>query len=398
MPFVIAIPELVLDAARDLTSIGSSLADGSATASGPTTGIEAAAQDEVSVAIASLFGKFGRQFQALNAQARAFHAQFVSSLNASAAAYATQDMNALGGTVAAQSQAPASTTATNAQTVFGASRVALNTLFGGISAEFHELSANPATFFNNIGTAFQSVSLIGAPDGVASAVVNHTLGGVTEASAGGLLNGGNPVPVNNVHVQVWEGLSLAQGFTPGSGVEAGLVSALANFASSPLSGVLIGFAGPFVSPAVALFNDAHSIFADVTGGNPAAALTQLVNTPGDVVNAFFNGSTLNLDPLAQVFDPFVSAGDDGGEHLNGLSIAFGGLFSPGQVVTGVTGPTYYGTGGSLLNSIGMALTFTAPDDDAGATLAVPAIPVGPISATAGLIDVIGEALGGTLLS
>ena len=396
MPYVIVVPELVHDAARDMAGIGSSLADATASASGPTTGIAAAAQDEVSTAIASLFGKYGEEFQNLGTQAQAFHSQFVSSLDASAGAYVLQDSNALGVAIGAPFQALASTTAANAQTVFGASRAAVNTLLGGISAEFHELSANPATFFANLETAFQSVSLIGAPDNVASAVANHTLGGVTEASAGGLLNGGNPVPVDNVHVQVWEGLH-GQGFTPGTGVEARLVGALADFAASPLSGVLIGFAGPIVSPGVALFNQAHTILADVTGGNPVGALTALADTPATVVNAFFNGATLNLDPLAPVFNPFVSAGDDGGEHLLGLSIAFGGLFSPGQVVTGVTGPTYYGVGGSALNSLGMDLSFTAPDDDAGANLVVPAIPVGPIAATAGLIDIFGQALGGNLL-
>ena len=54
------------------------------------------------------------------------------------------------------------------------------------------------------------------------------------------------------------------------------------------------------------------IFADITGGNPVGAVTALIDTPAFVVNAFFNGATLNLDPLAPVFNPFVSAGDAGG--------------------------------------------------------------------------------------
>lgn len=46
-------------AARDVAGIGSSLAQASNAAAGPTTGVVAAAQDEVSLALASLFGHEG---------------------------------------------------------------------------------------------------------------------------------------------------------------------------------------------------------------------------------------------------------------------------------------------------------------------------------------------------
>jgi len=397
MSFVIAVPELVEGAAQDLAHIGSSLADATTTAAGPTTAIAAAAHDEVSVAIASLFGKFGQEFHALSAQARGFHAQFASSLNASAGAYssaegANAELTAVGAAVAAPYQALLSTTATNAETVFAASGHAFNSLIGGVSTELGLLATNPAAFVSNLETAVQSLTLLGAPGNVVSAVAQHTLGGVTEAK-GGLLG---DTPVNDAHVQVLGGL-LGDGFTTPPGLEGELVAGIAEFASSPLSGVLLGFAGPIVSPGVALFNEAHTIFADITGGNPVSAVTALIDTPATVVNAFFNGATLNLDPLAPVFNPFVSAGDAGGEHLNGLSLAFGGLFSPGQVVTGPGGSTYYGVGGSALNSLGLDLSFSPPDEDAGGTIVIPAIPVGPIGATASLVDILGQALGGSLL-
>ncbi|MCV7088954.1 PE family protein [Mycobacterium interjectum] len=88
MSFVIATPDLVESAATSLAGIRSSLAEAAATAAGPTTGIAVAAQDEVSVAIASMFGNFGQQFQAVSTQAQAFHQQFVSLMNAGAGAYA----------------------------------------------------------------------------------------------------------------------------------------------------------------------------------------------------------------------------------------------------------------------------------------------------------------------
>jgi hypothetical protein len=86
MSFVITVPEVVQGAAQDLAGVRASLTQAAATA-GPTTGIAASAADEVSVAIASLFGSAGKQFQALSAQAQAFHAEFESLLGAGAAAY-----------------------------------------------------------------------------------------------------------------------------------------------------------------------------------------------------------------------------------------------------------------------------------------------------------------------
>jgi hypothetical protein len=91
MSFVIATPDLVESAAQNLWGIRSALAEAAASAAGPTTGIATAAQDEVSVAVASMFGNFGHEFQALSAQAQAFHAQFVSLMNAGAGAYASAE-------------------------------------------------------------------------------------------------------------------------------------------------------------------------------------------------------------------------------------------------------------------------------------------------------------------
>lgn len=91
MSFVVATPGLVESAAQDLAGIRSSLADVAATVAGPTTGIASAAQDEVSVAIASLFGNFGEEFQTLNAAAQSFHAQFVSLMSSGAGAYVSAE-------------------------------------------------------------------------------------------------------------------------------------------------------------------------------------------------------------------------------------------------------------------------------------------------------------------
>jgi len=92
MSFVIAAPEQVQTAAQSLASIRSTLAEANASAAAPTTGVVVAAQDEVSAGVAALFNGFGQEYQALNAQAQAFHAQFVNLMNAGAAAYLNTDV------------------------------------------------------------------------------------------------------------------------------------------------------------------------------------------------------------------------------------------------------------------------------------------------------------------
>ncbi|MGO9153693.1 PE family protein [Mycobacterium sp.] len=109
MSFVIAAPELLESAAHDLAGIGSSLGEATGLAAAPTTSIVAAGADEVSVAIAALFGNHGQEFQALSAQAAAFHEEFVGLMKSGAGAYlSTEVANAermLGSAVAAPAQA-----------------------------------------------------------------------------------------------------------------------------------------------------------------------------------------------------------------------------------------------------------------------------------------------------
>jgi PE family len=95
MSFVSVTPGVVEDAAHDLAGIRSWLAEAATAVAVPTTGMVAAGQDEVSIALASLFGSHGQEFQAVSAQAQEFHAKFVSLMNAGAAAYlSTEAANA----------------------------------------------------------------------------------------------------------------------------------------------------------------------------------------------------------------------------------------------------------------------------------------------------------------
>ncbi len=95
MSYVIATPEMMATAAFDLARIGSQVSAASAVAAMPTTEVVAAGADEVSAGIAALFSAHAQEYQALSAQAAAFHDQFVHTLTAAARWYtATEIANA----------------------------------------------------------------------------------------------------------------------------------------------------------------------------------------------------------------------------------------------------------------------------------------------------------------
>ncbi|AFE16030.1 PE-PGRS family protein [Mycobacterium tuberculosis RGTB327] len=98
MSFVVVAPEVLAAAASDLAGIGSTLAQANAAALAPTTAVLAAGADEVSAAIASLFGAHGQAYQAVSAQMSAFHAQFMQALTGAGGAYAAAEaVNVFGG-------------------------------------------------------------------------------------------------------------------------------------------------------------------------------------------------------------------------------------------------------------------------------------------------------------
>ncbi len=59
MSYLAVAPEFVSSAATDLSNLGSTLRAATASAATPTTGVLAAAEDEVSTAIAALFSAQG---------------------------------------------------------------------------------------------------------------------------------------------------------------------------------------------------------------------------------------------------------------------------------------------------------------------------------------------------
>ncbi|MGV0738349.1 outer membrane porin GjpA [Mycobacterium syngnathidarum] len=156
------------------------------------------------------------------------------------------------------------------------------------------------------------------------------------------------------------------------------VTPLVYFLASPVTGVLIGFAGPLVSPAVAALNS-------VMAGD-------LLNLPANVVDGFFNGATLNLDALLPAINGAGFLPE--GTTLDRLGIAFGGLLSPGGTANTIPlgtvvhpGPV----GGSIFSSVDLAITTDALGFPF--TLTAPGVPVGPIGAVANLSQIVAGAIG-----
>jgi PE family len=90
--FVAVTPNILGQAAGELTSIGSALSAANAVAAAPTIGFVAPGADEVSAAITALLGTHAQEYQALSAKAADFHSQFVNSLNTGAGSYVNTEI------------------------------------------------------------------------------------------------------------------------------------------------------------------------------------------------------------------------------------------------------------------------------------------------------------------
>lgn len=85
-------PDIVSAASGNLENLGSALRSANAAAASQTTAVVAPAADEISEAIAALLGSHAQEFQTVNAQAAAFHDEFVSNLGGGAAQYLSAEL------------------------------------------------------------------------------------------------------------------------------------------------------------------------------------------------------------------------------------------------------------------------------------------------------------------
>lgn len=109
MSFLVVAPDVLETAAADVTQIGSALTAGHLAAAVPTTELAAAGADEVSEAIAALFGAHAEEYQAAAARAAAYSEQFVRALTAATSSYVATEASiatSMQGPLAAATAAP----------------------------------------------------------------------------------------------------------------------------------------------------------------------------------------------------------------------------------------------------------------------------------------------------
>lgn len=179
-------------------------------------------------------------------------------------------------------------------------------------------------------------------------------------------------------LQYLSGMDMGMGVVPISPVEP--AATVLTLLSSPLSGVLMGMFGALISPEVALINSIGAIADSLGGGNPSAAVQDLLATPANVVGALFNGATLSLDPLLPLLNEILQVPD--GNEIIGASLDFGGLLSPGVTEAGNVGGSIFNALGLDLIMVGMGMPYSAPGEG-----------IGLIGAVANLADMITETVG-----
>lgn len=278
MSFVIAEPDFVAAAAGQLAGVRSSIGAAAHAAAAPTTSIAEAAADEISAAISRLFGTYGQEFQAVNAQAAAFHAEFVRLLNGSAAAYLSADIaNAeqalLGGAVGFPTAAPTDP---------------LGGLLGGILG-----GSGTTGLLDSIGATTGGLgTLLGGSGGILGPLFFGGTGGLLGPLVGGnglltgLVGGGPLAPIFDSAGQQL-GL-LASGFLNGTG-GAALTSALQSL-TGPIGTIpVIGDLGRTLLP-----------------GLFPSAVTAPVYPAGSAWQQLFTNTSNNLSALNTAFgqDPF----------------------------------------------------------------------------------------------
>ncbi|MGO9927039.1 MAG: PE domain-containing protein [Mycobacterium sp.] len=368
---MIATPDLVESAAQDLAGLRSTLAESAATAAGPTTRIATAAQDEVSIAIASLFGNFGQEFQALSAQAQAFHEEFVGLLNAGAGAYVSAEV-----ANAAQVVLGGGALGNIGQSIGGAlagSEAALGQFAGEVSQSLNDAvtairnGGAAALLSGEVQTGAQAISnaIASSPAARANGIeiggqdILTSISGA-QAAFGALQAGGAPALINGLNAF---GATVAAPYQTLFSNTATNLQAIGNtFLNNPLP-LLHQFANNqvFYAEAVAsaiqnlptelatLPASAQAVFQALLAANPAAFLQQVVTNRIGYAQTIVTGLTsaahdfgtglLGLPPAFQAGFQALAAGDFTGAVTavgTGLEKLFLTGFAPIELGVGPT--------------------------------------------------------------
>ncbi len=311
MSFVIAAPELMEAAAHDLAGIGSSLGEATGFAAAPTTSIAAAGTDEVSVAIAALFGNHGQEFQALSAQAAAFHDEFVGVMKSGAGAYLSSEVanaeqmlgsaittpaRALGGVTQNVGSAVTalehgagvqaiSQSITGLETEIGALTNGLNTFGATVAAPYQTLFSNTAANLQGLGSAISA-----NPHPLLQQVISNQVGNAQAVGTGFVHTVENlPTELANLPVGIQTGARALSSINP-----AALVQHFANNQigyAQTISTSVGAAAHDFTTGLHALPASFQTAFGDLAAGNNSGAASALESGLGNLFITGFNTTT-----------------------------------------------------------------------------------------------------------
>jgi hypothetical protein len=297
MSFVTAAPELVTSAAQDLAAIRSTLSEASAAAASPTTAVLAPAADEVSIALAGLFGDFGQEYQAISAQAQAFHAQFVDLLSAGANSYIGAEAANAAQIVQNAASAPASALLGQSSVGAAASSSGISGLGGAIARPYESLIANTTANLQGISNTWANSTT----PALLQALTTQTGYPQTIVRS---LESGNLLPLLGLPGQITQSYAtLVKDLTvPISLSLTALSPSTATLALGLGLPQVLAFdaLGAPVNAATAFAASSTSFANAVLAGNPLAAAIAVADAPANIANAFLNGQeTLTLSlPLA----------------------------------------------------------------------------------------------------
>jgi PE family len=331
-----AVPEVMTGATTTLANLGSTIDAAHAAAAAPTTAMLAAAEDEVSTAIAATFSSYGSAYRALSAQAAAFHAQLVQTLNAGAGAYAATEA------------ANATPLDTLEQDVLGLINAPTNTLLG------RPLIGDGANGITN-------AQGVGTPGGAGGILAGNGGNGGNSTATGAPGGAGGPA-----------GLLLGNGGNGGTGGPAALGGAGGR-------GSLLGAPGATGAPGLAtvpITVQNNDIIANLSvGGGPTASVIVdtgsrgLILPPQDV-----NTATLGT--------PTGSGSVIYGEPGNTLTVNYNTYTTTVNFGNGiVTQPTTVAVATSATRTIDFIFSSPVPTSQVPAVLGVGVNPAGPLGSS-----------------
>ncbi|MHA7648309.1 PE family protein [Mycobacterium sp. ML4] len=243
MSILTVLPEYLSSAATDLAGIGSALGSAGSAAASATTSVLPAGADEISAAIATLFGAHGQEFQSLSAQASKFHDQFVQAIRSAGAAYSGAEAANVSPLQAIAATASPMRQLEQAQIAFNSNLVA------------NELAFNRALVTNEVAFERQFFGTDSALNGALNRSFNvgNLLVGTGEQTLN--LFTGASVPVNFT-----SGLLLGTGAQSFNGGQiGGLVGAFDQSLMVPAD--LLGLAAGNTSPTAASFSPLQAVAA-----------------------------------------------------------------------------------------------------------------------------------------